>query len=167
MSEPMAYLITWRTYGTWLRGDARGSVDRAHQAYDSPLIEPQPAWERFTIGAHLHEAPFRISAVMVPAIERAIVDTSMRRGWSLEAANVRSNHVHVVVSAHVTPERVLTAFKANATQALRAMNLIPPERTRLWVRHGSTRYLWTEENRAAAIDYVVNRQGSPLRNRDR
>ena len=25
---PMGYLITFNTYGTWLHGDARGSVDR-------------------------------------------------------------------------------------------------------------------------------------------
>jgi hypothetical protein len=27
---PLAYLITFRCYGTWLHGDSRGSVDRFH-----------------------------------------------------------------------------------------------------------------------------------------
>ena len=27
MKFPLAYLITWTTYGTWLHGDDRGSFD--------------------------------------------------------------------------------------------------------------------------------------------
>ena len=30
MREPLAYLLTWTCYGTWLHGDDRGSVDRTH-----------------------------------------------------------------------------------------------------------------------------------------
>ena len=33
---PLAYLITFRTYGTWQHGDERGSVDREHNRYKSP-----------------------------------------------------------------------------------------------------------------------------------
>jgi hypothetical protein len=35
---PLAYLITFRAYGTWLHGDSRGSVDRFHNRYGAPLI---------------------------------------------------------------------------------------------------------------------------------
>ena len=40
MSDPIAYFITFRTYGTWLHGDERGSTDRDHNAYDTPLLDP-------------------------------------------------------------------------------------------------------------------------------
>ena len=30
---PLAYLITFHTYGSWLHGDAKGSVDREHSRY--------------------------------------------------------------------------------------------------------------------------------------
>ena len=40
MRESVAYLITWRTYGTWLHGDARGSVDREHNTPGTPLLAP-------------------------------------------------------------------------------------------------------------------------------
>jgi hypothetical protein len=33
---PLANLITFRCYGTWLHGDQRGSIDRFHNAYKSP-----------------------------------------------------------------------------------------------------------------------------------
>jgi len=41
---PMAYLITFRSYGTWLHGDKRGSVDRHHNRYGAPLIPPNKNW---------------------------------------------------------------------------------------------------------------------------
>jgi len=37
---PLAYLITFRCYGTWLHGDERGSVDRFHNQYQSPSAAP-------------------------------------------------------------------------------------------------------------------------------
>ena len=39
---PLAYLITFRSYGTWLHGDERGSVDRFHNQYLSPRVAPDP-----------------------------------------------------------------------------------------------------------------------------
>ncbi len=37
---PLAYLITFRSYGSWLHGDERGLIDRFHNRYESPYIEP-------------------------------------------------------------------------------------------------------------------------------
>ncbi len=38
---PLAYLITFRTYGTWLHGDDRKSVDRhGKNIYGTPKILP-------------------------------------------------------------------------------------------------------------------------------
>lgn len=39
---PLAYLLTFRCYGTWLHGDARGSVDREHNTYGTPCLDPDP-----------------------------------------------------------------------------------------------------------------------------
>jgi len=74
------------------------------------------------------------------------------------AVNARTNHVHVVVSAGCKPEPILDAFKAYATRKLRGMGLIST-RTKPWVRHGSTRYLWKERHVEKAIEYVLYGQG--------
>jgi hypothetical protein len=37
---PLAYLITFRAYGTWLHGDKRGSVNRFHNRFGTPFIAP-------------------------------------------------------------------------------------------------------------------------------
>jgi hypothetical protein len=44
---PLAYLISFRTYGTWLHGDNRGSTSRKQNKYGTPRIAPNlPAASR-------------------------------------------------------------------------------------------------------------------------
>ena len=69
------------------------------------------------------------------------------------ALNVRTNHVHVVVSGQCTPELIMNTLKSWATRRLRQDKLVPNEH-RTWSRHGSTRYLWDSRALAAACTYV-------------
>jgi REP element-mobilizing transposase RayT len=72
----------------------------------------------------------------------------------LRAVNVRTNHVHSVVSALTNPESILNAFKAYSTRALRAVGLISLN-IKPWSRHGSTVYLWKEKDVEKAVEYVT------------
>jgi REP element-mobilizing transposase RayT len=83
------------------------------------------------------------------------------RGWTLLAAHVRTNHVHVVTTADCKPEQVMTAMKAYSSRALNEHGQDGPRRRR-WARHGSTRYLWTKNAVEAAIQYVVCEQGEAM-----
>ena len=160
-STASAYLITFRTYGTWLPGNEDGSVDRRHQnRYGTPKITPSDEKVRRRTGLLKHKP------VLLGAAERSIVENAIRevcrvRGYVLTAVNVRTNHVHVVVSAAGTPERVMDSFKAYATKALRAAGMATLDGS-VWSRHGSTRYLWAEEHVVAAVEYVDNGQGGEL-----
>ena len=40
---PLGYLITFRSYGTWLHGDERGSIDRFHNRYKAPYLPRRAA----------------------------------------------------------------------------------------------------------------------------
>lgn len=99
-------------------------------------------------------------------VEKAIRAVCRARGYTLIAINVRTNHVHLVVSNSGQPERMMDSFKAYATRALRAEGLIAPS-FRPWSRHGSTKYLWTDDHIVEAVDYVVNGQGAELPTFDR
>ena len=44
-SRPIAYLLTLRTFGTWLHGDARGSHNRLHRSYGTPPLPGRPRLE--------------------------------------------------------------------------------------------------------------------------
>ena len=43
---PLAYFISFRSYGTWVHGDKRGSIDRFHNRYGDPYLPPNEAWQR-------------------------------------------------------------------------------------------------------------------------
>jgi REP element-mobilizing transposase RayT len=157
---PLAYFISFRTYGTWLHGDDRGSTDRFRNQYRSPHIVPSKNWQKHNRGL-LKTEPLRLGARQRKAVETAIRETCSVRKWEALALNVRTNHVHAVVSTEQIPERVLNALKANATQGLRAGGLwLHPFSP--WADKGSNRRLWNERSVARAIDYVLNGQGDEL-----
>ena len=79
----------------------------------------------------------------------------------LWALNVRTNHLHCVVTANCNPKTVLVALKANATLSMRATGCWASDLSP-WAQGGSKKYLWTEEELQNAITYVVEDQGEPL-----
>jgi len=81
--------------------------------------------------------------------------------WSLLAAPVRTNHVHMVVDGEARPERIMNDIKSYASRCLNQAELDEPGRKR-WTRHGSTRWLWKPEHVSAAVRYVVDEQGEPM-----
>ncbi len=160
-STPLAYLITIRSYGTWLHGDERGSMDRReYNRYGDPKIAASKL--KVERDKNLMKAPtFIFGAETRCNVEAAIREVCEMRGYTLYAINVRTNHAHLVASTSVKPEFMMNSFKAYVTRKLRNQNLVG-ESTKVWARHGSTRYLWTEEHIATAVEYVVNGQGDEL-----
>jgi hypothetical protein len=46
-TQPLAFLITFRCYGTWLHGDERGAVDRSsYHRYGTPDMLPIKGYSR-------------------------------------------------------------------------------------------------------------------------
>ena len=160
MPIPLAYLITFTCYGTRLRGDESGSVDRKHNPPGTPLIPPRPSWIRAD-ATKMKEQPYQLTWPRRAVVLQAMQEVCAHRGWTLLAAHVRSNHVHFVVIADERPERVLNDVKAYASRALSRSGLENGSLKR-WTHHGSTRYLWKPEQVAAAIEYVVWGQGEPM-----
>src|SRR5437660_9601324 len=156
-SEPLGFLITFRSYRTWLHGEERGSVDRRHyNRYGTPGMPPNKRLLAEETMA-LRHAPVILNREQRTVVEDAIRKVCEQRKYTLHAVNARSNHVHSVVTAPRKPEYVLNSFKSYATRKLRETNLLN-ESIKPWARHGSTPYLWTEDDVQAAIDYVINGQ---------
>ena len=157
---PLAYFITFRTYGTWLHGDERGSVDLSHNVYGTPRLPPnkqRKSYER----SLLTSPPVKLGSRQRAAVEKGIRETCAIRKWRLWAFNIRTNHVHTVVSAKCEAWLVLNALKANATRTLREEGCWRSKHSP-WVRRGSKRRLWTERQLINAIAYVLYDQGLPL-----
>ena len=157
---PLGYLISFRAYGTWLHGDARGSIDRFHNRYHTPYMPLNEHWHAYN-ERQLNLAPVKLTAHRRAAINNAISETCKVRNWILHAANIRTNHVHAVVTALCDPEIVLRALKANATREMREAGCWKSSGTP-WARKGSKRWLWTSKQLRTAIAYVLDEQGAPL-----
>ena len=163
MSDPLAYFLTWACRGARLHGDDRGSIDRDHNRYDSPIIAPDP-WREAGERTRMTSADtLLLNPQQRRVVREAISGVCEHRGWHIRALQVRANHVHIVVVApHATPESVMQQCKSWATRRLREQKLIDPDHP-LWTRHGSTRYIWKQPGLVEAIDYVLNQQDNPTR----
>ena len=157
---PRGYLITFRAYGTWLHGDRRRSVDRFHNQYGTPDIPANERWHNYNERVMKLE-PVKLNRIRRSAINDGIKETCELRKWKLHAANIRTNHVHVVVGTRCDPEIVLRALKANSTRKMREAGCWTSTQTP-WAQKGSKRWLWTDNQLQAAIAYVRDGQGAPL-----
>ena len=146
-SPPLAYFITFTTYGTWLHGDERGSVERG--------------------GVHVDENNRRVffeqslmkhAPVILTAAQRRIVDETVRRvaqyrGWRLDALNVRTNHVHSVISGDDSGTKILADLKSWSTRELRQRGEFETD-AEIWTAGGSAIPRFTEEEWQESVYYV-------------
>jgi hypothetical protein len=102
---PLGYLITFRSYSTWLHGRG-GSVDRFHNTYGNPKLLADEKRKQYNRRL-LKQPPVKLTAAQRAAILAAVKETCEIRKWELWASNIRSNHVHTVVSANCKPDPIL------------------------------------------------------------
>lgn len=153
-SLPLAYLISFRCYGTWLHGDERGSVDRFHNRYGTPML-PSNSAQLHQACRRLTREPIALSPEQRDCVERALRETCALRKWALRALSARTNHVHAVISSEVRPALILNALKANATRLMREEGHWRQSQSP-WSDSGSKRYIWSDASLKRAIDYVLN-----------
>ena len=146
MSTPLAYHLTWTTYGTWLHGDDRGWVVRTEYG-----IKPGDK------ELHSHRrSELSDEVVLLDTDQKFLVDATIRevvayRGWELHALNVRGNHCHMVVTAPIHPDIVMEQFKAWTSRRLSEQL---GRKRKWWTRHGSTKWINDEVYFENAIRYV-------------
>ena len=157
MSDLPTYFLTWTTYGTWLHGDARGSVDDQHNQHGTPQVASNPKKH------DSNSAALKSQAVIHGIVERQVIEHAIRRvcsrrGWPILALNVRSNHVHVILNAPShSPEQVMAQLKSWCTRDLVERGLHTKGES-CWTKMGSTRWINDKASLHAAIDYVLNHQ---------
>lgn len=156
-TKPLAYFITFSSYGTHLHGNKNESIDRNHNQYGTDRIPSQPHLERYE-SESLKNSPVAFSQNHRQIILESIMRVCGYYNWHLFAVHVRTNHVHAIVSADTPPEKILHGFKANATRHLRQSHPVFAD-LKIWTRHGSTKYLWDRKALVAAMSYVIHEQG--------
>jgi len=151
MADPLAYFLTWTTYGTWLPGDERGWVERPGR-----FRPPNPRLQAVARSL-LTEEPCVLNPDQRRLVEATIARHCTIRGWHLHVVNCRTQHVHVVVTAPIDPEKVRDQFKAWCTRHLKEQQRAGQAeavRIKWWAERGSQRWLNDEESLAEAIRYA-------------
>lgn len=157
---PLAYFITFSCYGAWLHGEEKLSVDRDHNIFGTEFLSSNKARE-ISEKKRMTETPYLLDQIQREIVLNTIKEVCRYRGWVLLAAHVRTNHVHLIVHAMQPPENIMNTIKSYSSRRLNESKL-DGDRASRWTRHGSTRYLWREEEVEATIQYVVYEQGSPM-----
>jgi REP element-mobilizing transposase RayT len=158
----LAYFITFTTYGTWLHGTDKGmgSVDDEHNQFGTPFIAPDI--DRFSAARDaMKQPPYTLDASRRDIDRDAIVGLAEGKQWRLWALHVRSNHVHVVVTADRDPGRLMSDMKARASRDLNRLESDQAERMR-WTRHGSTRHLFEWSAVEEKVRYTLDEQGERM-----
>lgn len=107
------------------------------------------------------QTPVVLDTAQRTLVTNTITEVCEHRSYTLRAVNVRSNHVHAVISRAMQPEKIVNDLKSYATRRLREAGLAENEQ-RVWARGASTRYLWKPRHVEAAIEYVLYSQGDIL-----
>jgi REP element-mobilizing transposase RayT len=151
MDDPIAFFLTWPTYGTWLPGDSRGWVDYQH---GWQLPDPSKVREA---KAQMTEDACILTFSERQIVEAQVAETCEHRNWRLYGANCRSNHIHVVVgAAKLAPKPIRSALKAWCTRRLRERS--DPDRKNWWASRGSGRYVFDEDRLEVVLQYVLEAQ---------
>ena len=156
-NSPIAYFLTFRTYGTWLPGDVRESVDKNYNQPNTPKKHPNEHLLTKS-SQHMLHLPCILTSIERDIVLNAIICACKKYQWRLFAAHVRSNHIHVLVQSNKAPEHIMTQLKAHATRRLRK-EISKSQYQKVWARHGSTKYIWREENLHLTLHYVIDEQG--------
>ena len=163
------WLLTWRTYGTFVPGEAgfvgyyrNRSGDRViDNVYDSPTAPSMPALADYSRRVQSEDACF-LTSIQAQCLLSQFRETCQYRGWSLLAAAILANHVHAVIGL---PDTVVgaSAMKDLKSYGSRALNLSGgiSKRRSWWAIGGSCRRLVSGEYRENAMEYVC-RQVTPL-----
>ena len=149
--DPLGFLLTWGTYGTWLPGDSRGWVEYHNGwQFPAPILELESA-------ASMTEDACRLNHAQRFAVEQQIAETCAYRRWHLHAVNCRSNHIHVVVTAVETaPKKIRADLKAWSTRCLKEQ--FDSSRDNWWADRGSIRFLFGDMSLETAVIYVKEAQ---------
>lgn len=157
---PSAYFITFTTYGTWVHADARGSVNRNQNEYDTPRIKPNAQYAKEMHDKQKHDQ-FILSEEKRETILQSIIEACKYYHWYLHAAHVRTNHVHILLCAKENPDTVTTKIKSYATRFLKKNHPDIPDQ-KFWTRGKSARYIWNSTFIVPVMQYIVEHQGKKM-----
>jgi len=130
------YHVNGNTYGTWLRGDARGWRDKKHREHvEGDYRNPPPPGTydalRDHVRAHMKGKPVRLSTPQRQLVGQAMVKRLVEDGVELLAFSMDATHFHVLARFGPQPARRLIG---NARRHAYHLLAAAGRKGRLWAR---------------------------------
>ena len=162
MHYPLAYHITFGTYGTRLHGDERGTVDRRLNRPGDPIIGADAQWERMERRA-LQFPPRLFAHDEMILVESLIPAVCTRGGWRLHACAAGPDHVHNVLTpldpTRGDGEAIRMWLKRWLGQSL-AQHLPLRPRETFWAEGGCVRWVWSDDYFKRVVNYVYGQRAT-------
>jgi len=149
---PLAYHITFGTYGTRLHGDPRGTVDRRRNRPGDPIVGRNEAWQRME-ASRLSHPPILLTVPQRVYAERAVISICQRGRWTYKEAACGPDHVHVLLSARRDGKAIRRWLKRWLGEALSARWPLRVGQS-WWATGGSVKWIWDAGYLERVTQYV-------------
>jgi len=141
MPRTLGIFLTWTTYGTWLRGDRRGWVERGLVYPPDPVLEEADR-------RRLRYPPFLLPRRQRHRAGELIGQSADRLGAKVHALFVGAWHVHLVTGyVHVPLPEVVKVLKEGVRNGLGYSRAI-------WVDGYDKRFCFDAGSLRARVEYV-------------
>ena len=150
--SPLAYHITFGTYGARLHGDPRGTVDRRQSAHGQPIVDCSEGRQRMEARQLKHQ-PVLHTAEQRAYAQDAIKQVCLQGEWELIQTACGSDHVHVLLSSDRDPKAIRRWLKRWLGQAMSARWPLS-EGQSWWAKGGSAKYVWDQEYLCSVDEYL-------------
>jgi REP element-mobilizing transposase RayT len=152
LNEPLAYHITFGTYGTRLHGDARGTVDRTMNQPGDPIIGSDPAlWK------HEHNRmnfpPVELDAEKMSYAQSLVPAICERGKWKYHTCAAGPDHVHIVLTTKSDGQAVRKWVKRWLGEGM-SLRWPLPEGATWWAEGGSVKWIWKQDYFENVYGYV-------------
>jgi len=115
--RPLAYLITWGTYGTRLHGDPRGTVDRKNNERGTAIVTTDLLRLQHE-KSRLKFPPVRLTREQRLSLEAMFPKICERGKWGFLACAVAPDHVHLLVTSPFDPGTIRRLAKRWSGEAM-------------------------------------------------
>ena len=149
---PLAYHITFGTYGTRLHGDSRGTVDRALNQFGDPIIGAEADWQSDETAKLRFPRRF-LTVEQRAAVEQVIPSICRRGGWDYIVSAAKPDHVHNLIRASVEGADVRKWLKRWISETLSAQWPLMQGQV-WWAECGSVKWVWTPDYYQRVQNYV-------------
>ncbi len=159
MTFPLAYHITFGTYGTRLHGDERGTVDRRQNTPGEPIIGRDDDWQQLE-ASQLNFPPVQLSDEQRLYVEQIIPAICARGGWAYHTCAARRDHLHVELSASAEGKAARKWLKRWLGEAL-SKRWPLPQGARWFAVGGSVHSIWNRKYFERVFGYIEAQRTTP------